>query len=176
MTTHMTLDNGVIEVDISDDMLEEAITHSEDVFKIKKYAGDSIRKGEGTFYGSLGEIIVRDTLGLEHANTFDYDLLLDDIKIEVKTKDRTVPPKLDYEASITRFNPNQDCDGYIFVSLLSRDNIPVKGYIMGYISKEDYFSKCRALKKGDFDPRNNWRAKCDCYNIEYSKIERIGTP
>ena len=61
----------------------------------------SITRGDGSPAGALGEILVRDLLSCKQVNTRDYDLLMEQTRIDVKTKRCTSPPKPFYECSIT---------------------------------------------------------------------------
>ena len=48
-----------------------------------------------------------------------------------------------------------------------------KGWLLGYLSKEDYFKSATALNKGDIDPSNNWKVRTDCFNLQISKLKPI---
>lgn len=168
--------NEFIEVDITSEMIDIAKNHCYEVAEKKQYDKHSIRRGSGTLVGSLGEVIVHSVFPeWEWSNTFDYDFLLEGYKIDIKSKDRTVPPKPHYEASISNYNPNQDCDFYIFISILRNKNTNCynKGYIIGGYSKANYYEDCRFIKKGEIDPDNGWKAKCDCYNMPYSMLNSL---
>ena len=55
---------------------------------------NSIMRGGGTRSGYLGEMIVVSVLGGDLANTFDYDVTLNDgTTVDVKTKRVSSPPK-----------------------------------------------------------------------------------
>lgn len=123
----------------------------------------SITRGAGSPAGALGEILVRDLLGYQQLNTAHYDLYTDDGKtIDVKTKRCTSPPKPFYECSIAAHGIKQACDEYVFVRVL---NSLQRAWILGSISKDEYFSKAVRHKKGDKDESNNFTFKSDCYNL-----------
>jgi len=128
----------------------------------------SITRGGGSPAGALGEIVVRDYLNYTHANTRDYDLYTDQgIRIDVKAKRCTSPPKPYYECSIAAHGTKQDCDEYIFVRVL--DSLQL-AWILGRITKDEYFKKAVRHKKGDRDESNNFTFKSDCYNLEISEL------
>ena len=83
----------------------------------------SHRKQAANEVGVLGEVVVRrwlqyNNIPFKVTNTTQHDLLLDGMTLEVKTKDRTVDPKVDYEASVPLYNhSHQTPDRYVFVSL-----------------------------------------------------------
>jgi hypothetical protein len=128
----------------------------------------SITRGAGSPAGALGEILVRDYLNYIQANTAHYDLYTDQgIRIDVKTKRCTSAPKQYYECSIAAHGTKQDCDEYIFVRVL---NNLQRAWILGRISKDEYFKKAVRHKKGDRDESNNFTFKSDCYNLEISEL------
>jgi hypothetical protein len=157
----------MIIVDITPKMLSKARELAESIGKLK----NSIRNGEGNIAGVLGELCF-----LEHYkdanqnNTYDYDILLDNKKIEIKTKVRTVTPKPHYECSVAKFNTKQIADYYYFVSILYQNNKYITGYLLGGLPKQEYFKQAKELKKGSVDPANNFVVKADCWNLPISNL------
>ena len=128
---------------------------------------NSIRKGEGSLVAYIGEEVAKHVLNAEIKDTYDYDLVYNKTKVDVKTKERTVPPKLYYECSVADFNTKQDCDEYAFVSVL---NNLKQAWYLGKISKADFYKNATFHKKGEVDPDNNFTFKADCYNIAISQL------
>lgn len=148
---------------------------------IKQYANNknSIRKGQGHYIGKLAELVVVDTLKLRHIDTYNADteaILLNgaNLKIEVKAKERNVPPRGFYNSTVACYNTKQVCDYYLFCSSL-RDEII---YIIGIMQKDEFLKKAIFYKKGDLDPDRpsgtNWVFKADCYNMQYKLMRRVG--
>lgn len=131
---------------------------------------NSITKGKGNIHGFLGEIIVSKFLGVEINNTYDYDMVFNDTKIDVKTKRVTTSPKDYYECSVADLNTKQKCDVYVFTRILKD---MTQGWILGFVNKKEYFSKATFLKKGQVDPSNNWKVSTDCYNLPINKLHNI---
>ena len=131
---------------------------------------NSITKGEGNVIGFLGEIIVANELGIALDNTYDYDLIFDDKKIDVKSKRVTSAPRDYYECSVAALNTRQKCDVYMFTRIKSDLS---EGWILGYLDKEKYLNDSKFLKKGSIDPDNNWRVRTDCYNLPINKLENV---
>ena len=131
---------------------------------------NSITKGQGNVHGFLGEIITSKFLKSKLSNTYDYDIIYNNLKIDVKTKRVTTPPKDYYECSVASLNTKQLCDIYVFTRILKD---MTKGWLLGYINKKDYFDKAILLKKGDIDPSNNWKLLTDCYNLPINKLNNI---
>ena len=74
---------------VSEETLAEAKRRAEAL----PLLNNSIRAGRGAIVGYLGEALVSKILRGEIKDTFDYDIIYGDgIKVDVKTKQRTVPP------------------------------------------------------------------------------------
>ena len=162
----------MIEVEITEGMKERAQENSRYIIRNEKA---SIRGSGGAFVGSLGTLVVADHYGAEIIDTWRtgdyattvYDMLIDGQKIEVKTKQRSVPPRPFYEASITAQSLQMlDPDYFVFVSLYNLE----KAYIMGAIQVDEFMGKATPYMKGEVDPSNNYRVPKDCYSIVYEKL------
>jgi hypothetical protein len=137
----------------------------------------SITKGKGNLVGYLGQLAVENAVvGMKREETYDYDLVCDGFRYEVKTKDRTVAPLPEYECSIAGYNHSQATDYYIFTSTyrMLGTYIYETVYILGYIHQTEYIHKAKFMKKGDFDPANNFTARADCYNLPISELRSFG--
>ena len=156
----------MIHINITPEDITKANILSEEMGQLK----NSITKGQGNIHGFLGEIIVSKFLGIEISNTYDYDMVFNNTKIDVKTKRVTTPPKDYYECSVADLNTKQKCDVYVFTRILKD---MTKGWILGYLNKEDYFKKATFLKKGMVDPSNGWTVSTDCYNLPISELKGI---
>ena len=130
---------------------------------------NSITEGRGNIIGFLGEELIKKYLGIQDNNTYEYDLIYKNKKLEVKTKARTVEPRPFYNATVSSYNPNQKCDYYIFTSVLKDYSF---GWICGFISKHDFFENAVFNKKGDYES-NTFKFRSDCYNIQYDKLKDI---
>ena len=128
---------------------------------------NSIRNGEGKIAAFIGEEVAKHVLKGRIENTYDYDVIYGQTKVDVKTKERTVAPRSFYECSVADFNTRQDCDEYAFVSVL--DNFQEAWYL-GKISKKKFYETATFHKKGEVDPANNFTFKADCYNIPIHKL------
>jgi hypothetical protein len=157
----------MIEVDITKEMISKASELSKRLGSLKH----SIRNGQGNIAGFLGEeCVLRAFPKAQRDNDYNHDLILDNKRLEVKTKDRTVVPRQYYECSVPAYNTFQDTDYYVFVSLLRKGDDYVKGYIVGYMRKSEYYRKARHLKRGELDTSNNFIVKADCWNLQISEL------
>ena len=143
----------------------EQVTRAKDLYYFDSLNG-SITNGKGNIYGAVGEIITFDYFAsvtdCEQSNNFDYDLIIDGYRVDVKTKRSNVAPKHYFNCSIPSFNTSQRCDYYFFVRVT--DDLKT-GYLLGYISKDNFFTNARLNKKGEQDG-SGFVFKTDCYNLE----------
>ena len=152
---------------------KEQIERAKTLYPFDKLNG-SITKGKSNIYGALGEIIVYDFfiskgLNVDFNSTYDYDLIIEKYKVDVKTKRTTVTPKENYLCSISSFNTRQKCDFYFFVRI--NENMKLC-YLLGFKNKKDFFNESVFNKKGSPDI-NGWKFKDDCYNLEISKLTQF---
>lgn len=155
------------EIAITDGMRNRATILANDLGELR----NSITGGAGNVFGFIGEIMLGQYLGLEAANSYDYDFVLPSGKtIDVKTKTTTVVPKLEYDCSVAAFNTKQKCDIYLFC----RVNTNLKtGWILGWLTKDEFYDKAERLKKGSLDKSNGYRVKASCYNVKIHELHDV---
>lgn len=150
---------------------KDQIERAKELYPFKNL-NNSITKGESNIYGALGEIIINDLFlqngfEVDFSSTFDYDLKINGFNIDVKTKKTKVQPSNNYLCSIV--NDKQKCDFYFFLRI--NENFE-ECYLLGYISKNDFFQKATYNLKGTKDI-NGFEFKADCYNLEISKLNEF---
>ncbi len=153
----------IIYIPVTDEMLAVAQRKADDMGELN----NSIEKGQGNHRGFLGELAVNSLLGGEMNNTYNFDLVLGGVKLEVKSKGCKSIPYPVYEASLANYNTRQECDWYLFTRVLY-DNSMV--YFCGMCRKSEYMANSRFMKEGDIDPSNGYRVKADCWNIAYHDL------
>lgn len=152
----------MIKTQITQNQINNAKRKSDDLGKLN----NSIREGRGNFIGFLGEELVKSTLNIQDNNSYDFDLIYNNLKLEIKTKERTVIPRPFYNATVAAYNTRQECDYYVFVSILN--NLEY-GWICGYLPKKEFYNKATFNRKGEPEtPYFNFKA--DCYNVKYSDL------
>jgi hypothetical protein len=159
----------MIEVAITADMLIVARDKAAAMGKLY----NSITSGAGNIAGFIGEDIAQQILGGSLANTYDYDLVLDDgtTTVDVKTKQTSAVPLPHYECSVAALNTKQACDYYCFVRVKNDFTV---GWYLGVVKKQDYLADSVFMKKGTVDPANNYVVKSDCFNMKIANLkERI---
>lgn len=168
-TTNEKISN-VVEIQIEEIQVERA----KKLYSFGSLNG-SITKGLSNLYGAVGEIMVFDYLKNKHEiifdSTYDYDMIVSGRKVDVKTKKTTVTPQLNYLCGIPAFNITQKCDYYFFCRV--KEDFKT-GFLLGYISKLDFFKMAVFKKKGELDI-NGFAFKGDCYNLEVSQLNNFKT-
>lgn len=141
----------------------------------------SMRGKEANLVGAYGELVVMNYLQalglepvLEHKTT--HDIRVNNLTIDVKTKERAVVPEPHYDCTVPAYNhDHQRPDFFIFVSLLAHQKTGCrrfrKAFILGKIGYNRLTSEARHWRKGEIDPSNNWKATIDCFNIQVDQLE-----
>jgi len=161
--------DGVIEFNIPDWMYAEAITRSNKLGILN----NSITEGQGNVAGYVGQQAFIQLFDGKDVDTFDYDIMHPNLnRVEVKTKRQNVNAlRLNYEGSISNYNPNQNYDHVAFfrVNLEQR-----KGWFCGFTTKEGFDKLSRDMTRGKIDKQssNNFEVKANCKNIYYSQLSR----
>jgi len=163
----------------------KVIPHNEGMVKSAERWGkrlgklnNSITKGKGNLGGRLGEIAFASYIGAELADDYNYDILLVNEKIEIKTKRRTVPPKGHYEASVASTSLHQKPDRYVFMSVEFEEKRGFNYYglknvwLCGDMEAEEYLEKSRIWKKGEMDSSNDFITLVEMHNLRYDSLDQ----
>jgi hypothetical protein len=156
------------EINVTEQQLERAKTLYE--FKV---LNNSISKGKGNLIGAIGEIVVFDYYtnkgkNVIHAQNFQYDLIIENYKIECKTLASNVTPKDYYNCHLSTFNDKQDCDYYCFLHALNDFS---KVWIKGMLSKHEVNQLKTFKKKGELDGK--FAFKEDTWIIKNYQLKKI---
>lgn len=145
----------------------------------------SHRKEAANEVGFLGEVVAeswlkkhnigyRDDRGL---TTHDY-VLAKNLTLDVKTKDRTVVPKIHHDNSVPLYNhDHQRPDWYLFISLL-RDKTKgdagiyrfTTAFIVGAINIFSLERVGKVWEAGEVDPDNGTKFWTSCINVRMSDL------
>ena len=155
----------IIEVPITQDYIDRAQVRVDEM----PVLDNSITKMQATLHGFVGEELVAALSNSEVVGDYHYDLKMRSTgtTFEVKTKRTTVAPKPFYEVSVAKYNTGQQCDFYAFVRVL---NDLTAGWFLGIMPPNQYYSRARALKKGDTDGSNKFVVKADCWNLRIDQL------
>ncbi|WNL50694.1 hypothetical protein RPALISO_107 [Ruegeria phage RpAliso] len=129
---------------------------------------NSILQGRGNLSGIIAEHMVAEMIGAERRNTKDYDLVMPDgTTVDVKCKRTHYKPEADFEASIAATSTHQRCDIYCFARILYNTSWL---YVMGFYPKDLYLADATYLRKGDYDPSNDFTVKWSCHNLPHHRL------
>ena len=174
----MTEKTQFIEMTV-DHLLDEADRRAQKMGHLNQFTQRGLG---GAQAGKLGELVAYEYLSkcgvqFEEIDCSEYDAVFYSLNnkytLEVKTKERTVAPREDYECSAFAYNQDhQKPDYYIFISLLAdktkgREDITrfTRAYILGSMSGADFDTHSRSLDTGYIDPTNNWSPTKDTRNV-----------
>ena len=138
---------------------------------------NSILRGKGNFAGYLGEeLVTAEVEGCREHNTFKHDIMMDRdgelVRVEVKTKRRTVEPQGHYTCHIAATSKHQDPDVYVFCSIKIKRDHPLEGWILGWLSREEFYDKARFVNAGDRD-EDGFKQHVDAYVVRIDELNPI---
>ena len=152
--------------------------------RLPVFAG-SHRKQQANEVGVLGEVVLEEFFQDHHLNyqdartctTHDY-VMESGTTVDVKTKERTVRPKSDYDNSIPLYNhTHQRPDFFYFVSLMRTPDRTTKGvrrfveaHILGGIAWDQGETLGTRWQAGEVDPANGTQFWTDCLNIRMADL------
>jgi|TARA_R110000822_G_scaffold194072_2_gene332399 hypothetical protein len=137
---------------------------------------NSITKGAGTLTGCIGEELIREVIGVsklkdEFNYDFDFTIKSTGETIDVKSKATSVQPLPNYDCSVSGHNIKQHCTHYAFCRV-TKDL--TKGWVLGYLPKEEFFSLAKFYKIGDRDPSHrSFTYKSDTYSVSIDQLKNI---
>lgn len=132
---------------------------------------NSITSGGSQLYGALGEILVWDWLcasgvPTEYVGSRDYDLIAENVTIDVKTIKVTKPPKKEHNANISGHNINQKTFMYFWVYV--HEEVQT-AWLIGWLDKESFFEEAKFNKIGTEDG-GGWVFKSDTYSMKIASL------
>ena len=139
------------EIRISQDMRNRAKSKFE---KIKIDTAKDKRRfaseGSRLLYGYLGEVIVMDYYGVDDIDDYEYDIIVGEYRIDVKSISCKFKPPEHYLTAVNSCEiegeHRQDADIYIFVRI--REDC--KGaWILGFIECDRFFEMSKYIQKGE---------------------------
>ncbi len=134
-----------------------------------KALNKSIMRGGCNIIGALGEVMIQDIfVHQDTASTYDYDLIIQNDKIDVKTgKTKSTPNKF-YNVKIPAYQKFQEAD-YYFFGFVAADL--TEYYLAGYIAKEQFFNLAELKRAGETE--NNFTFRCDTYILKVGRLKKF---
>jgi hypothetical protein len=132
------------------------------------------------YTGLLGENMVRIMLGLKPSFIPGYDgghdLLMNSVKVDVKTMGRHVDPKPEYVNNFIGYQKDLDAQMYIFCSMNKNTSI---FFVCGLLTKIDLLDYAHFYPAGSIryrDDDTSFRMKAPTYEIANSSLIQLQTP
>jgi len=134
----------------------------------------SITKGGGNLAGALGELayiewLTKQGYRVEDTSTYDYDIIVNGFKVDVKTKRINNKPADNYRVAVASANTTQKCDYYVFTRVKESKDV---AYILGYMSKNEFYERSTFFKEGEIDV-NGFAFRSDNYSIQIKDLNKF---
>ncbi len=139
------------EIIINDDMKKRAKQKYQqiniDTTKDKRKFGSEAKR---LLYGYLGEMVVMDYYGVDDIDDYEYDIIVSDYKVDVKSISCKFRPPMNYLAAVNSCEIDgehrQDADIYVFVRI--REDCKI-AWLVGFIECDRFFNMSTYIDKGD---------------------------
>ena len=126
------------------------------------YAG-SMMQGQRDAHASLAEIVACEYVGGEMVRDYNHDFRTWwGLKVDVKSKVRSVPPQDHFDVSILEYTKKQACDFLLFTSVLKDGS---KVWIVGGYGKASFLRDAKIVKAGEKFGPNQIAYKRDNYEM-----------
>ena len=166
MNMKITKNMTMIQIKITPEIIRRAKKKAATVGNLQ----GSITGSLSNVVGAIGEIVVEDYTGGTEANSKDFDLMVGNRRVDVKTKRCNTKPAPNYDCSVAAHGTKQDCDSYVFVRIFTDHS---KAWILGEIAKPEFYKKATRYRTGDVDPANGFVFKADCYNLAIQELDSV---
>jgi len=125
--------------------------------------------------GILGEIVFKKIYpNAIRSKDITYDFDVNDVKVDVKCKYRTVVPRQDYEASFFLYQSDEkfNAELYFFMSTLPSFEYV---WLCGYMSKKDLLADphTEIWKQGEIDENNGMTFREDTICLKYKYLNQV---
>jgi hypothetical protein len=131
----------------------------------------SHQEGAANWIGILGELVFCEFVhGAEQTSSYQHDVRIGDVTLDIKTKGRHCIPEPFYDASISDWNTDQNCDYYYFMSYFVEEDLMT---FCGFMSPAEYYDKCTFYAKGDIDTSNGYEFPADMHNLSYKNLYQL---
>lgn len=156
-------------IEISQELVEQA----KRIYNFKALK-NSITNGESQLHGAVGELLAMQFLELrendvEYIGCYDYDIICNGKKIDVKTIKTDKEPNDNFNANISAFNHTQQTEYYLWCSVSLDLSF---GYIIGIINKDEFYKIAELKKKGEID-WGKWTFKSDTYTTKVKNLKKF---
>ena len=126
--------------------------------------------------GYVGQVAAHKYLaGSKNVDAFDFDILFNGLRVEIKTSCRSVKPLETYTARVAGSNSDQLCDLYLFASAQCINGKFLHGcWLVGWITKERMLEDMWFCAQGT-RANDGFIEKGDCFKILISDLSKMKT-
>jgi hypothetical protein len=165
----------MLDVRLNDSQMRQAYNNEKNLPSKMKYSvsGDL---WENRFAGCIGELACALHLDTELQHDFEYDILHNGKRIDVKTMRRTVKPAADYACRVTIHGHMQDCDIYVFASVVHRnEKFEMGATLCGWATKDEVEKWTRVYKDQPWPECPSKTERSDAYKSTYANLRPMNT-
>jgi len=163
------MQNNIIEIEITDEMLEEAKKRNKKFLEKYGHIGTHrLNKDKQRITGYLAEAAIKNFCKIEYSNEDSVDFKHKETTFDSKAQGCNSKPKEYFVATLYEEQKNRNVDYYIFSRV---QNDWKKVWICGFISKKDFFKNAKLIKAGT--KNNNFTYDQSRFEIEYKKLKSI---
>jgi len=120
--------------------------------------------------GCIGEVAAASYLERKLEHNYEFDIVHNGFKIDVKTIIRSVKPLPHYACRVVINSHMQECDIYLFACAGYKNEFYPSAYLCGWASKQEV-QQWRKVNKGDPWPEVLHKTeKSDAYKSTYSTL------
>ncbi len=127
----------------------------------------SVYEGQRNIYGIIGERLVNIVVEGNLERTFEYDIIKNGIKIDVKSTMVNKEPTENFLVDVFAATKEQETDYYAFVFVMKDLS---SAWLAGFATKKDFKTHATFRKKGDLI-RGNVIAKTNDYCLEAKNLQ-----
>ena len=154
----------MIEVEITDEVLQRASKRA-DTQVVNAYSFTT----NGKLYGMIAEELFLDKYKKAiRKNTRHYDILINDLKLDIKAKSCKSIPLPNYTASVSDYQKKHSSDGYVFYRIQKDLK---KAWELGGALKDDFFSRATFVRAGTRD--GPFLCKVDMWSLEIDQLVNL---
>ena len=158
---------------LTDEQIEQAKANERELPLTLKY-DVSGNKTVNRQAGCIGELACALYLGCDLQHHYEYDIVLNGWKIDVKTMIRGHDPKKGWVCRLPITGHMQDCDIYVFASVKHKDGkFAPYAHLCGWATKDEV-RDWTTVKEGDPWPEVEGKfEKSDAYKSTYESLRKM---
>lgn len=165
----------MIEITLNDSQMWQAFNNEKHLPSKMKYSvsGDL---WENRMAGCMGELACALHLKTNLQHDYEYDILHNGLRIDVKTMRRGVMPSENFACRVTIHGHMQECDIYVFANVVHRnDKFDRIVKLCGWATKVEVEQWTRVFKGDPWPEHPNKKERSDAYKSTYAELRPMET-